>query len=164
MNKEKKRHEDFHKDESVGKVGARRRNWTFGKVDWDFKEDRNKTSMYEAEIKNEILKEMIEEEKKADEGRRGSGNTGSKVGQGMNMVGYSLDMLWKEFDIYGDSGRYKWNDDDFSSTKVGDDQSWIKFATKRGADPMEAKYFFFKKMIQDLGLPEKKVLNFEYQN
>ena len=36
----KKRHEDFHKDESVGKVGARRRNWTFGKVDWDFKEDR----------------------------------------------------------------------------------------------------------------------------
>ena len=28
----KKRHEDFHKDESVGKSGARQRNWTFGKV------------------------------------------------------------------------------------------------------------------------------------
>ena len=296
----KKRHEDFHKDESVGKVGARRRNWTFGKVDWDFKEDRNKTSMYEVElisdyldendeirkltaddsllekflekrwkegedrlhilesnlsqhlsdynhgglypsdtsnyfvisnksllqfiqnwasktgkaleslvgeaeaneddwnivnkrrkasgklsrqvgipnhmmnidplnlekkkeIKNEILKEMIEEEKKADEGRRGSGNPGSKVGGGMNMVGYSLDMLWKEFDIYGDSGRYKWNDDDFGATKVGADQSWIKFAVKRGADPMEAKYFFFKKMDEYWGGRKSKYHEAEFK-
>lgn len=29
----KKRHEDFHKDESI-QTGGRQRNWTFGKVKW----------------------------------------------------------------------------------------------------------------------------------
>ena len=33
----KKRHEDFHKDESI-QTGGRQRNWTFGEVDWTLEE------------------------------------------------------------------------------------------------------------------------------
>jgi hypothetical protein len=49
----KKRHEDFHKDESVGKSGARQRNWTFGTVDWTLKDSTTKTDLYEARFVSE---------------------------------------------------------------------------------------------------------------
>ena len=172
----KQRHEDFHKDESVGKAGARQRNWTFGKVDWTLKKPSTKTDLYEGydEKLQKYFEDMDEIKKKklrgdycdcgkdtgkywcnicrgGVEGRRGSGNTGSKVG-GYHTCkdGDSLDTLWKCFGMR-DEGKYKWNDNDFGKRKVGDDQSWIKFATKLGADPREAKYFFFNKMDEYWG-------------
>jgi len=52
----KKRHDDFHKDESIEK-GGRQRNWTFGEVDWTLQEPSTKTSLYENYIE-EVAEEL----------------------------------------------------------------------------------------------------------